>query len=105
MKLSEKEIKKRLKKLRGWQQEKSKSSIESAKFAKQDSLHKKFKFKDFSAAMKFLNKVSKIAQKHEHHPDFLLYDWNRVSIWITTHSEGGITEWDFSLAKAIETIK
>jgi len=105
MKFSEKVIKKRLKNLKGWKLEKSKSSIESAKFTNQKALYKKFKFKNFFSAMQFLNKVAKISEKYEHHPDFLLHDWNKVSIWITTHSEGGITELDFKLAKAIEGIR
>lgn len=105
MHLSENEIKLRLKKMRGWQLKKSKSSIESAKFARQNSLYKKFKFKNFTDAMRFLNKISQIAEKQQHHSDFLLHDWNRISIWITTHSEGGITELDFNLARAIERMK
>jgi len=105
MRLTEKEIKKNLKKLSGWRLKKPALTIETAHFTRQNSLYKKFKFKDFSSAMKFLNIVAKIAEKQEHHPDILLHDWNKVSIWITTHSEGGITELDFKLAKAIEGIR
>lgn len=105
MKLSSSNIKKELKELKGWQLKKSKSSIESAKFAKQSALYKKFKFRNFVLAMKFLNNVAKIAEKQEHHPDFLLHDWNKVFVWITTHSEGGVTELDFNLARKIERIK
>ncbi len=37
-----------------------------------------------------------------HHPDILLYSWNKVKITISTHSEGGITDKDFQLAEKIE---
>lgn len=104
MKLSRAEVKKKLKKLKGWQLKRPKFSFGSH-FEKQNSLYKTFKFDNFLASMRFLNKLAIIAEKQEHHPDFLLHDWNKVSIWITTHSEGGITDWDFDLAEAIERIK
>ena len=40
----------------------------------------------------------------DHHPDILMHSWNKVKIFISTHSAGGITTLDFKLAKAIETL-
>ena len=105
MLLSAEEIRKNMKDLKHWQVKKSESLIKDARFTKQDALYKDFVFVNFLDAMGFLNNVAKIAEMQEHHPDFLLYNWNKVSIWITTHSESGLTQWDFDLAKAIEKIK
>ena len=56
-----------------------------------------FKFKDFVVAMKFVNAVAKLAEKAAHHPDIDIR-WNKVSLLLTTHDAGGLTEKDFALA-------
>lgn len=56
-----------------------------------------FEFKDFVAAMKFVNKVAKLAEKAWHHPDIDVR-WNQVTLTLSTHSEGGLTTKDFELA-------
>ena len=54
-------------------------------------------FADFAAAMKFVNVVARAAEKAGHHPDVDIR-WNRVTLALTTHDAGGLTEKDFALA-------
>jgi 4a-hydroxytetrahydrobiopterin dehydratase len=54
-------------------------------------------FKDFPAAMKFANAVAELAEQARHHPD-LDIRWNQVTLTLTTHDAGGLTEKDFALA-------
>ena len=104
MRLSDTQIKASLKELKSWKLQSPRISFD-AESTTQESLYKEFRFKDFPSAMIFISKIAKISEKLGHHPDFLLHDWNRLSIWITTHSEKGITELDFNLAREIERIK
>ncbi len=60
-----------------------------------------FQFKDFVAAMKFVNRVAKLAEAPGHHPDIDIR-WNKVTLALTTHSEGGLTEKDFQLARKVD---
>ena len=60
-------------------------------------------FKDFVAAMKFVNAVAKAAEKAAHHPDIDI-SWNRVTLALTTHDAGGLTEKDFDLARKFDRI-
>ena len=63
-----------------------------------------FKFKDFSAALAFVNLVGAQAQEIDHHPDILLHGWNNVRLSVMTHSEGGLTDMDFELARRVDGI-
>ena len=56
-----------------------------------------FEFADFVAAMKFVNAVAEIAEAAQHHPDVDIR-WNKVTLALTTHDAGGLTEKDFTLA-------
>ena len=67
-----------------------------------DSITKQFQFKDFIEALTFVNAVGLEAEKMDHHPDILMFAWNKVKITISTHDAGGVTEKDFSLAQKIE---
>ncbi len=60
-----------------------------------------FQFKDFPAAMKFVNAVAEVAEKEQHHPDIDIR-WNKVTLALTTHDAGGLTEKDFALAKKFD---
>ena len=62
-----------------------------------------FEFKDFVNAMKFVNKVAAMAEKHKHHPDIDIR-WNKVTLVLSTHSAGGLTIKDFQLACAIDLL-
>jgi 4a-hydroxytetrahydrobiopterin dehydratase len=56
-----------------------------------------FEFADFVVAMKFVNAVARAAEKACHHPDIDVR-WNKVTLALTTHDAGGLTEKDFVLA-------
>jgi 4a-hydroxytetrahydrobiopterin dehydratase len=58
-------------------------------------------FKDFVAAMAFLDKLAVIAEAEGHHPDFCVH-YNEVDITLWTHSVGGLSENDFILAAKID---
>jgi 4a-hydroxytetrahydrobiopterin dehydratase len=60
-----------------------------------------FEFKDFVPAMKFVNAVAKLAEEAWHHPDIDIR-WNKVTLALTTHSEGGLTKKDFQLARKFD---
>lgn len=65
------------------------------------SITRTFQFKDFAAAMAFVNKVAHAAEAANHHPDIDVR-WNKVTLTLATHSEGGLTQKDFDLAKQID---
>lgn len=60
--------------------------------------------RDFITAIGFVNSIAIIAEKLDHHPDILIYGWNKVRIITSTHSAGGLTEMDFILAKEIDNL-
>jgi 4a-hydroxytetrahydrobiopterin dehydratase len=89
--LSKPEIQQRLQKLQEWS------------FARK-AIHKKYTFKSFMPAIAFVNKIAEAAERAGHHPDIAI-NYNVVSISLSTHSEGGVTEKDFNLAAEIEQIR
>jgi 4a-hydroxytetrahydrobiopterin dehydratase len=60
-----------------------------------------FEFRDFRAALAFVNKVGDLAEKAGHHPDIDIR-WNKVKLALTTHDSGGLTGKDFDLAAEID---
>ena len=62
------------------------------------------KLHDFVAALEFVRSVGDAAEAANHHPDILLHGWNKVRLTLSTHSEGGLTEADFSMAGQIDRI-
>jgi len=66
-------------------------------------LFRQFSFRDFSEAFGFMARVSLLAEKHNHHPEWFNV-YRRVDIWLTTHDAGGITERDTRLALAIDRL-
>jgi 4a-hydroxytetrahydrobiopterin dehydratase len=67
------------------------------------ALTKEFAFPGFRAAITFIDRVAEEAQAARHHPD-LWNRYNRVNVTLSTHDEGGITEKDVALARAIESV-
>ncbi|MBC8003351.1 MAG: 4a-hydroxytetrahydrobiopterin dehydratase [Opitutaceae bacterium] len=65
------------------------------------TIHRTYKFKDFVAAMKFVNRTARLAEKAGHHPDIDIR-WNRVTLVLSTHDEGGLTGKDFTLAGKLD---
>lgn len=62
-----------------------------------------FHFADFTEAFGFMTRVALAAEKMGHHPDWTNV-WNRVSVRLTTHDAGGLTELDFRLAREMEKL-
>ena len=69
-----------------------------------ESLIRDYEFKDFAAAMAFVNQVADAAEEANHHPDILIHGWNKVRLTLTTHSEGRLTENDPAMAERIDAI-
>jgi 4a-hydroxytetrahydrobiopterin dehydratase len=66
-------------------------------------LHREYQFKDFTKAFGFMSSVALLAEKRDHHPDWS-NAYGKVVIDLTTHSVGGITDKDFELAGAIDSL-
>lgn len=86
--LSDGEARKRLSSLKGWQ-------IDG------DRLRKRYTLETFTAAIAFVGRVAELAEAADHHPDILI-EYRNVTLTLTTHDEGGLSERDFSLAARID---
>ena len=62
-----------------------------------------FKFDGFLKSIAFVNRIARKAQKINHHPDIDIR-FNKVTLTLTTHDEGGLTEKDFSLARQCDAV-
>jgi 4a-hydroxytetrahydrobiopterin dehydratase len=69
--------------------------------AGRDALSRTFKFADFNAAFGFMTRVALVAEKLDHHPEWLNV-WNRVEFTLSTHDAGGLTKRDVELATIID---
>jgi 4a-hydroxytetrahydrobiopterin dehydratase len=88
--LSDEEIDERLAGLDGWERD-------------GDAIRRQFELDDFKGSVDFVNLLTPEAEGMNHHPD-LEISWNKVTVTITTHSEGGLTENDFDLAARISRL-
>ena|ERR1035437_173896 len=68
-----------------------------------DMIARTFEFKDFPAAMDFTNAVAALAEQAQHHPDIDVR-WNKVTLALSTHDAGGLTEKDFALARQCDAL-
>jgi 4a-hydroxytetrahydrobiopterin dehydratase len=59
---------------------------------------------DFRAAMLFTGAVAYLAEEANHHPDILI-QWNKVTLTLSTHSAGGLTDADMRLAQGISALR
>jgi 4a-hydroxytetrahydrobiopterin dehydratase len=66
-----------------------------------DAIEKQFEFEDFTGSVDFVNRLTPVANEMNHHPD-LTISWNKVTVTLSTHSEGGLTGNDFELAGRID---
>lgn len=89
-KLSDTELRSALGTLAGW-------SVEDGK------LHREYKFPDFAHAFGFMATSAVLIDKMNHHPEWSNV-YNRVTIDLTTHDSGGITQNDVDLARVLENI-
>jgi 4a-hydroxytetrahydrobiopterin dehydratase len=67
------------------------------------AISKSFTFANFSEAWGFMCRVALLAEKQDHHPEWRNV-WNKVEITLSTHDVGGVSDRDFTLAKAIEAL-
>ena len=88
LKLSDGEIAARLEELTDWSQP-------------GEELQRTYRFKDFVEAMAFVQTVAAHAEAVQHHPDILIR-YSRVTLSLSTHDAGGITEKDFDFARAAD---
>lgn len=89
--LSDEQIKTELSRLKGW-------SVVNGK------LHKDYTFDDFVDAFGFMCKAAIHIEKMNHHPEWFNV-YNKISVDLTTHDAGGITQNDISLAKTLDLLK
>ena len=69
---------------------------------KDKKLFRVLRFKDFNKAIEFMNQVAITAEAMDHHPEWSNV-YNKVQIYLVTHSEGGITQLDIDLAREIDS--
>jgi len=67
-----------------------------------EKISRKFQAKNFQFAMDALNDIGKLAERENHHPDLHLTSYREVEIVIYTHSVGGVTQNDLTLAKMLD---
>jgi 4a-hydroxytetrahydrobiopterin dehydratase len=68
-----------------------------------NSLRREFKFGDFTGAADFVNRLTPVANEMNHHPDVFI-SWGLARVSLISHSEHGITEKDFELAKKLDEL-
>jgi 4a-hydroxytetrahydrobiopterin dehydratase len=90
MTLNDEQISAKLAELDGWERD----GIE---------ISKTYKLPSFPAALVFVNTVGHLAEAANHHPDIAV-SWRNVTLTLSSHDAGGLTDNDFSLAKQIDTL-
>jgi 4a-hydroxytetrahydrobiopterin dehydratase len=68
-----------------------------------EAIERSYRFRDFSEAWGFMNRVALLAESQNHHPDWSNV-YNRVRIELSTHDAGGLTDNDVKLAQAINAL-
>lgn len=69
----------------------------------EEKIHKVFTFRNFTEAFAFMNRVAIVAEEMNHHPEWT-NTYNEVSVFLTTHDAGMITEADITLAEAMNEL-
>ena len=90
MKLSQADAEARIRNLSGW-------TLHG------DEIRKQYTFKEFPAAIAFVNRLAPVADAADHHPDILI-NYTRVTLTYSTHSEGGLTVKDFAGAATADRL-
>lgn len=88
MRLRQKQLKTQLSNVQGWKR-------------RGRQISKLYVFEDFVQSIRFVNRVAKLAEDMNHHPDIDIR-YNKVKLTLTTHDEGGLTMRDFRLARKID---
>ena len=63
-----------------------------------DSIQRTVSFESFQGAMEFVNRIADLAESLQHHPDIMIR-YNKVTLTLSTHDAGGLTERDFQFAR------
>ena len=90
-KLSQEEIDRAMRELNGWK-------------LQGNEIRKTFPHDSFAEAIVFVNAVAHLAELADHHPDIDIR-YTNVTLALTTHDQGGLTEKDFALARRVEEIR
>jgi 4a-hydroxytetrahydrobiopterin dehydratase len=69
-----------------------------------DAIVRDLQFKDFAAAIAYVNRVAEAAEAANHHPDILVHGWNNVRLTLSTHSVGGLTQADLDMAATLDGV-
>ncbi|NRB45326.1 MAG: 4a-hydroxytetrahydrobiopterin dehydratase [Verrucomicrobiales bacterium] len=69
----------------------------------EDSISRSFEFDEYQFAIDFVNTIAEIAEEAQHHPDISI-NYTNVTLVLTTHSKGGLTESDFEVALRIDSL-
>jgi 4a-hydroxytetrahydrobiopterin dehydratase len=88
--VSRQEAEQKLKDLQGW-------TLDG------DSIKKQYTFRDFPAAVAFVNRLVPEAESSDHHPDITI-NYRKVTLVYSTHSEGGLTQKDFDGASMADRV-
>ena len=64
---------------------------------------RQFEFTDFKAAMEFVNRIADAAESANHHPDITI-NYNKVTLLLTSHDSGGVSDRDARMAKKINEV-
>jgi 4a-hydroxytetrahydrobiopterin dehydratase len=89
-KLTEPEILEKLPTAKGWERH-------------GDMLVRSWQFPSFRRALEFVNQVAAMAEKFDHHPD-IVFSYRTVQLELSTHSDGGLTDRDFTFAGEINAL-
>ena len=68
------------------------------------SIRSDYLIKDFRAAVDFINRIAKLAEEEDHHPDIHLTGYRKLAVELSTHAIGGLSENDFILAAKIDQL-
>lgn len=88
--LNEEEIKQKLEGLTGWE-------------LKENAIEKVFQFDSFLRSIAFITRLTEPAETARHHPDITI-NYDKVTLSLSTHDEGGVTQKDFQLAARIDKL-
>jgi len=91
LRLRPKQVKAELGKVKGWK-------------LRGKRISRTFVFEDFMQVIRFVNRLAKLAEGMNHHPDMAI-QYNKIRLSLTTHDEDGLTSKDFTLASKINRLK
>ena len=89
--LNEQEIQAQLQGLDGWE-------------IVENTLTRTYTLPSFAHAVLMIGAIGQLAEAADHHPDLRLYSYKKLAVTLVTHSAGGLTEKDFSLARQIQSL-